>query len=50
MVDQDGGGVFEFAALLFAALRLDFAEVIESLLELAGEARAVEAEACKGLD
>jgi len=40
----DGGGVLEVAFAVRQALGLDRAELIESFLELAGEARAVEAE------
>ena len=39
---EEGGGVFELAALALAAVGLDVAEVLESLLELAGEAVALE--------
>jgi hypothetical protein len=42
---EDGGGVFELAALVRAALELDIAELIERLLELAGEAGAIQGEA-----
>src|ERR1035438_770141 len=42
---EDCGGVLEFAALMLAALELDVAELVERLLELAGESCAVEAEA-----
>src|ERR1700693_5995338 len=41
--EQDGG-VSQFAALALAAFELDFAELLERFLELAGEARAVEPE------
>jgi hypothetical protein len=40
---EDRGGVAEVASQAFEALKLDFAELIEGLLELAGEALAVEA-------
>src|ERR1017187_5430287 len=42
---EDGGGVFELAALVLGAVELDIAELIERLLELAGEAGAVQSEA-----
>jgi hypothetical protein len=42
---EDGGGVFELAALVLTAVELDIAELIERLLELAGEAGAVQSEA-----
>src|ERR1035438_111308 len=42
---EDGGGVFELAAFVGAALELDIAELIERLLELAGEAGAIQCEA-----
>src|ERR1035438_2054166 len=42
---EDGGCVFELAALVLAALELDIAELIERLLELAGEAGAIQCEA-----
>src|ERR1035441_9545792 len=42
---EDCGGVLEFAALMLAALELDVAELVERLLELAGESCAVEVEA-----
>ena len=45
VVLEHGGGVFKIAALAFAAIDLDFAELIERFLELAGEACAVESEA-----
>jgi hypothetical protein len=35
---EEGGGVFELAALVVAAVGLDAAEVLESFLELAREA------------
>jgi hypothetical protein len=42
---EDGGGVFELAALVLAAVELDIAELIERLLELASEAGAIQCEA-----
>jgi hypothetical protein len=42
---EDGGGIFELAALVMAAVELDIAELIERLLELAGEAGAIQCEA-----
>jgi hypothetical protein len=42
---EDGGGVAELAAFAGAAVELDVAELVERLLELAGETGAVEAEA-----
>ena len=44
MANEDFRGFGELAALQTAALVLDVAELIESFLELAGEARAVQAE------
>ena len=44
MVDENFGGIAELLAFAFAALLLDFAELLEGLLELTGEALAVEAE------
>jgi hypothetical protein len=44
VVLEHGGGVFKIAVLAFAAIELDFAELIERLLELAGEACAVESQ------
>jgi hypothetical protein len=41
---QDGGGLLEVLGAAGEAVGLDFAEVIEGLLELSGEARAVEAD------
>jgi hypothetical protein len=41
---EDGGGVFELALLVAEAFVLDVAELIESLLELAREAGAVQSE------
>ena len=43
MAQEDFGRFSELAALQAAALVLDVAELIESFLELAGEARAVQA-------
>ena len=45
---QEGGGVFEVAAVALRAVGLNFAEVIECLSELAGEALAVHAESGEG--
>jgi hypothetical protein len=42
---EDGGGIFELAALVMAAVELDIAELIERLLELASEAGAIQCEA-----
>jgi hypothetical protein len=44
---QEACGVFEVALLRFAALGLDFAELVDGLLELAGESRVVQAEGGK---
>ena len=41
---QEGGGTLEGALLLEAALGLDFAELVECLLELTGEALRMHAE------
>ncbi len=41
---QEGGGAFEVALLFVAALGLDFAELVDGLLELAGEPLVVHAE------
>ena len=41
---DDVGSFLEFLMLAFAAFELDFAEVFERFLELAGEALAVDAE------
>ena len=46
---QDGGGVFEVAALAFAAVGLDQTKLIERFVELAGEAMAVLSERGDGL-
>ena len=43
MADEDFGHVVEMAALLPAAFLLDVLELLDGFLELAGEARAVEA-------
>ena len=44
VVFEHGGGVSKIAALALAAVELDFKELIERFLELAGEACAVESE------
>ena len=44
---EEDGGVFEVATLAFGAVRLDFAELVETFLELAGEAVALDAEVCE---
>jgi hypothetical protein len=41
---QEGGGRLELALLLVPALGLDFAELVHSILELAGEPLVVQAE------
>ncbi|MBZ5607469.1 MAG: hypothetical protein LAP38_04365 [Acidobacteriia bacterium] len=41
---EEGGRVFEVAALALAAVALDLAEMVESFLELAGEALALDGE------
>jgi hypothetical protein len=41
---QEGGGVFEVATLALGAVGLDVAELVDGLLELAGEPLVVEAE------
>jgi hypothetical protein len=41
---EEGGSVFEVAALALGALGLDFAELVQGFLELAGESLAVQAE------
>src|SRR5437016_12633293 len=41
---QNGGGVFQVAIFGFAAVGLDFAKLIERLVELTGEAMSVHAE------
>ena len=43
MAYEEFGGFGELAALQAAALFLDVAELLEGFLELAGEARAVQA-------
>ena len=45
---QEAGGTLDLALLLVAALGLDFAEVVHSLLELAGEPLVVQAEGGEG--
>src|SRR6202022_3490761 len=45
---QQGGGALEVALLLVTALGLDFAELVQGFLELAGEALAVQAEGGEG--
>ena len=45
---EKGGGTLEVALLLKAALGLDFAELVEGFLELAGEALRVQAEGGEG--
>src|SRR5450432_3418411 len=47
---EDRGGVFELAPFMLAALELDFAELLDGLLELTREAGAVQAEAGDGGD
>jgi hypothetical protein len=44
---QEGGCILEVAALALGALGLDFAEVFDGLLELAGQPRVVQAEGGK---
>jgi hypothetical protein len=44
---EEGGGVFQVAPLGLGTLGLDFAEQVHGLLELAGEALAVQAESGK---
>ena len=41
---EEGGGVFEIAALALGAVGLDLAELVEALLELPGKALALDAE------
>ena len=41
---EEGGGIFEIAALAIGAVGLDFAELVERLLELAGQPLRVHAE------
>ena len=45
---QEGGGLLEVALLLVAALGLDFAELVQGFLELAGESLAVQTEGGEG--
>ena len=45
---EEGGGAFEGALLLEAAFGLDFAELVERFLELAGEPLGVHAEGGEG--
>jgi hypothetical protein len=45
---QEGRGLLEVALLLVAALGLDFAELIQGFLELAGEPLAVHTEGGEG--
>jgi hypothetical protein len=45
---EQGGGAFEVALPAFASFGLDVAELLESLLELAGETLAVQAERGEG--
>ena len=45
---EEGGGVLEVATFAFGAVRLDFAEVVHSLLELAREPLVVQAESGEG--
>jgi len=45
---EEGGGAFEVVLLAVAAFGLEGAELVECLLELAGEALAVEAEGGEG--
>jgi hypothetical protein len=45
---QEGCGAFEVALLLVATLGLDFAELVQGFLELAGESLIVEAEGGEG--
>jgi hypothetical protein len=44
---EEGGGVFEVAALALDAVGLDIAELVDGLLELAGEPLVVQAESGK---
>ncbi len=41
---EEGGGVFEVAALALGAVGLNLAELVEAFLELAGETLALDAE------
>ena len=45
---EESGGVFQLAALAFCAVGLDFAELLQGFLELAGEPLAVHAEGGEG--
>jgi len=45
VVFEEGGGLFEFAALALAAIGLDLAELVERFLELPGETVALDGEA-----
>ena len=45
---EEGGGALEVALLLEAALGLNFAELVEGFLELAGESLGVHAEGGEG--
>jgi len=45
---QEGRGAFEVALLLAAALGLDFADVVQGFLELAGESLVVQTEGGEG--
>ncbi len=44
MAQEEFGGFGELAAFLVAAFFLDFTELIDCLLKLTGEARAVQSE------
>jgi hypothetical protein len=44
---EEGGGIFEVAALALGAVGLDLAELVEALLELPGKALALDAEVGK---
>ncbi len=46
---QDAAGALELAALVLAALGLEFAELIDGLVELAREPGVVEAEPGEGV-
>ena len=45
---EESRGLLEVTLLLVAALGLDFAELVHSILELAGEPLVVQAESCEG--
>jgi hypothetical protein len=45
---EESRGLLEVTLLLVAALGLDFAELVQGFLELAGEAVGVQAESCEG--